>query len=353
MAESWIDLTDEEREEKIYNLAKDETGITNFNTNGVLKGFILVLVKIVNIIYQTVSDLLEQISLDNATGLFLDLWGLLCGEKRVAANKAKRIFIGTPYSSGQIAIGNWIIVEGTELRFKVTEEVNFDGVDDFEIPVEAEFEGIEYNISNNYTIRFSKVINGLDNVYIPEGDQYLLEAGREKEEDDSYRLRIKSKWLSLGSESPSAKYEYIARSIIGVSDVKIIRCPRGSGSVDVIIACENGTNEEEVRQNVINAIGLKIGVARDVRVIFAIELPVTLNITFSGNSSIETVRTQCEEFFRIKKIGISKTIASLYSFLFENENLDFSSLVILPNNDFSAGIYEVLIFDSNSIINKV
>jgi uncharacterized phage protein gp47/JayE len=350
MSESWLKLTDKERETRIYNIAKNETGLSNFNEQGVLRGFLRVITSVVNSIYLGLAELLLQANLDTATGLFLSMWGILIGVYKKPAKKALRYFTGYSYSSGTIKADAWIVVDGTDLRFKTTEDVRFEKDTSFLIKAGAEFEGTRYNISGNYTLRFTKVINGLDRLVIPENP--VIENGVDEEAEEEYRTRIKEKWKSLGDEAPPSKYFYIAKSITGVDDVKIKRTPRGSGSLDIILSVTEGMNENDVILEVESAVNEKIGVCRNILVLKANPKPVNLTVKYIGSVTEGELTLLLDEFFRGRIIGVTKTIISLYNFLFNSLKDKISSLIITPNQDMTAGEYEYIVMGTLTVIKE-
>jgi hypothetical protein len=343
--ESWLELTDDERSEKIYNIAKQETGLTNFNKYGIFYKLLKVLVIIVNIVYGTLIYLIKQANILEAVDLFLDLWGILVGVKRLEAVKAKRQFRCSSYSSGKIKAGTFINVEGTELRFKVLNDYNFNANQQFYIDVEAEFAGLEYNISANFDLRFSKVINGLDSVVIPVEDGYIIIAGSDKEDDEKYRARILAKWKSLTENNTGSKYQLIALSVPGVLDCKPIRAPRGGGSIDIILAIASGFDENEVIYNVSQALEKYEVVCRDMLIRKVNDKPIDLQIQYQGDYTESFIREKAELYFQKLKIGqkiisASSTDQSLYYFFLFSQKLEFDSLIIEPNINIEVSDYE-------------
>ncbi|MDR0403584.1 MAG: baseplate J/gp47 family protein [Treponema sp.] len=163
MRESWIDVDDKIIRDDIVSIAKEKTGLTNFKSTGVLRGIIETLEACVIFIYKTaINPIYRNATLDGATGLFLTLWGLLLGTARKQDNKAAGNFSGRSYGEGSIPSGAWIVVEGTELRYKVTEKVTIPSGADFSIPVIAEFAGSDYNIGTGMPVRITRVIQGLE-----------------------------------------------------------------------------------------------------------------------------------------------------------------------------------------------
>ena len=350
---SWLKITDDERKQNIKQIIIAETGLNNFNENSVINTIFTVLYKIVNVIYAELNKLLKETVILTSSGFFLDMQATMVGLKRYKAEKAKRYFIGTSYGSGMVKEGTFFNIVGTDLRFKVINDVSFTENQTFNIPVEAEFEGTQYNISQGYSVKSGKVINGLESITISDQPQYFIQAGKDEETDDSLRLRVMNRWVIASDEAPPSKYISVTKSIQGVDDVKIVRTPRGSGSIDVIINIIDGGDETQIVSDVINAIDEIIGIAKDVQVKVATPHLISMSVTFSSDENTEgEVRTVIEEFFRDTKINEVKKIAELYSFAYLHPNLKLTSLVIEPNEDFIGGANTVLKLDS-LVITKI
>jgi uncharacterized phage protein gp47/JayE len=239
MQESWIDKDDKTIRDDIVSIAKTNTGLTNFKSTGVLRGFLEVISADVYFIYKTaINPIYSNATLDGAGGIFLSFWGLLLGVVRKQHNKANGNFTGHSYGEGSVPEGAWIVIEGTELRYKVTKKTAFTANADFPIPVIAEFSGSDYNIGSEMPIRITRVIPGLDSVTV--GEDWIVGHGENTEEDGSYRERIKNRWRSQTLGDTKETYRYYSEAVAGVRSAKIIRTPRGPGSTDVIIASVTG-----------------------------------------------------------------------------------------------------------------
>jgi hypothetical protein len=80
MSDSWIDKDEKTIQEDIIGIAKEQTGLTNFKSTGVLRGFLEVIIRVVLVIYQTaINPIYRNASLDGASGFFVDVgtyaWG--------------------------------------------------------------------------------------------------------------------------------------------------------------------------------------------------------------------------------------------------------------------------------------
>jgi uncharacterized phage protein gp47/JayE len=183
MQESWIDKDETTIRNDIIAIAKQETGLTNFKSTGILRGFLEVMSRIVVFIYRSAINVLyKNASLDGAEGFFLSLWGLLLGVARKQEVKTEGEMTGKAYGNGKIPVGTVVAVEGTDLRFRVTKEIAFEADSTFGIPVIAEFSGDAYNISEGTKLKLTRVIEGFDS--LSAGEEWISSVGQEVEEDN-------------------------------------------------------------------------------------------------------------------------------------------------------------------------
>jgi uncharacterized phage protein gp47/JayE len=225
MRESWIDTDEKTIRDDIVSIAKEKTGLTNFKSTGVLRGFLEVLAAVVFFIYKTaINPVYTNATLDGASGIFLSFWGLLLGVARKQDNRAAGNFAGRSYGEGNIPEDAWVVLEGTELRYKVIKKITFAADTAFLIPVIAEFAGSGYNIGSGMPVRITRVIPGLDAVSV--GENWIVSLGENTEEDEPYRERVKNRWRSQTLGDTKETYRYYAESVAGLREAKIIRTPR-------------------------------------------------------------------------------------------------------------------------------
>jgi uncharacterized phage protein gp47/JayE len=312
MQETWIDKTDSVIRDDIVSIAKGNTGLTNFKSTGVLHGFIEVLAAVVFFIYKTaINPIYSNAALDGATGVFLSFWGLALGVVRKSDNKAAGNFTGHSFGEGSVPAGSWIVLDGTELRYKVTAKTAFTADSDFAVPVEAEFSGSDYNIGSGMPLRITRVVNGLGSVTVPGNWQTAL--GENKEEDNSYRERIKNRWRSQTLGDTKETYKFYAEAVAGVRSAKIIRTPRGPGSTDVIVASVTGLPSQELIADVEAALYDHELMGFDVRVKAPTVTDVAVVIEFSGEADEADIALIAEAYvhdlgiggrFALKDLGI-------------------------------------------------
>jgi len=325
MRDSWIDTDDKSIRDDIISIAKEKTKLTNFKSTGVLLGILEVLIACVSFIYKTaINAIYKNATLDGATGFFLTCWGLILGVARKQKTKASGNFTGHSYGDGNVPEGAWIVVEGTKLRYKVTEKVSFNEGVDFSIPVIAEFAGSDYNIGSQMKLRITRVISGLDSVSVDEG--WIRVLGENAEEDDPYRERIKNRWRSQSLGDTKETYRYYAESVPGVRSSKIIRTPRGAGSTDVIIASVIGLPNAELLKAVEDALYDHELMAFDVQVKPPEVINIEVVIEYSGRPEESDVALIAESYVHDLGIGGRFKIADLYK-LYESLELDTVEIV--------------------------
>lgn len=333
MQDTWIDKTDTIIRDDIVSIAKTNTGLTNFKSTGVLRGFLEVLAHVVFFIYKTaINPIYSNASLDGATGVFLSFWGLMLGVVRKSDAKAKGNFRGHSHGAGSVPAGSWIVVDGTELRYKVTAKTAFTADSDFIIPVEAEFSGGDYNIGAGMPLRITRVVAGLESLAVPDAWQTAL--GENAEEDDVYRERIKNRWRSQILGDTKETYTFYAEAVAGVRAAKIIRTPRGPGSTDVIIASVTGLPTDELLQNVRDNLYDHELMGFDVQVKAPAVVNIAVLIEFSGDADEADVALIVEQYVHDLGIGGRFALKDVYALF---EPLELTTIeIITPARDVQA-----------------
>jgi uncharacterized phage protein gp47/JayE len=230
---------------------------------------------------------------------------------RKTDNKAAGSFSGHSHGEGNVPAGSWIVVEGTELRYKVSAKTAFTADNNFTIPVEAEFSGSDYNIGSGMPLRITRFVNGLSSVTVPENWQSAL--GENTEEDDPYRERIKTRWRNQTLGDTKEAYRYYAEAVSGVRSAKIIRTPRGPGSTDVIIASVTGLPTPELLAKVKAALHDHELIGFDVQVKPPSVTGVNIVIEYSGEADEADVSLTAQKYVYDLGIGGRFSIRELYA----------------------------------------
>ena len=310
---SFIDRTDDEIRKEVIETASKELGFRNLKSTGVLRRLFEVFARFLGQVYHKfISPIYHETNLDTADGLWLDQWGLLLGVARKAATKTKGEATLVAYGEGDIDAGAWITVSGTDLRFKVLEKTAY-SEGETKISVEAEFEGSGYNVSGEDEGVLTKVVSGVDHIVFKEG--WISAAGTDEEDDDSYRSRIKNLWISQGVGNPPPSFYYYAESVDGVKEVKLVRTPRGYGTVDVIVVAENGMPSEELLQDVYDALYDHALICNDLQVKAPQQKVAEISIVFSGDASENEVEEAVMQYVYGLGIGGRLEIRGIYDTL--------------------------------------
>lgn len=330
---TYIDKSDEEIRKEVIEAATKELGFRNLKSTGVLRRLFEVFARFLGQVYHKfISPIYHETNLDTADGLWLDQWGLLLGVARKAATKTKGEATLVAYGEGDIDAGAWITVSGTDLRFKVLEKTAF-SEGETKISVEAEFEGSGYNVSGEDEGVLTKVVSGVDHIVFKEG--WISAAGTDEEDDDSYRSRIKNLWISQGVGNPPPSFYYYAESVDGVKEVKLVRTPRGYGTVDVIVVAENGMPSEDLLQDVYDALYDHALICNDLQVKAPQQKVAEISIVFSGDASENEVEEAVMQYVYGLGIGGRLEIRGIYDTL---EVFDLDTVeVIAPLRDVQAG----------------
>ncbi len=346
---TWVTKTEAEIRADVITIAKEETGLTNFKSTGVLRAFLEVFIRFVTMIYTgSINVIAKNTNLDTAVGTWLSFMGLLVGLARKTAKKTQGTFRCQAWGDGKITKGTWFINDALGLRFKVLEDTAFHA-DTFTVGVEAEFTGIDYNIPSGTSMRATRVVNGLDTISVP--DTWIRSLGTEDETDESYRERIKARWRSLGEGNPPSRYILHALSVDGVASAKVIRTPRGWGSTDVIITAIDGLPSTELLERVRTALHDYELVCRDLLVRPPSVLQVAVSIEYTGDVSPEILEIAIHKYFVSLGIGGKLEIRKFYNEPWEN--LAIASLeIITPSRDITTSENSIVVPSDISITKK-
>ncbi len=318
---SFINKTQEEIKKEIFEIGTQNTGVSNFKPGGVLRGIWETMAVLVFQFYSRVINVLyRNLTWETAIDFWLDLHGMQLGVVRKSPTKAKGFFKCSAYNGGTVKKGLWIKTASGSLRYKVSTDTGFVS-GEFLLPVEAEFVGSKYNIIPGAEIRFSSTVFGIDAVYVP--DDWTTIPGTDKEGDDSYRARIAARWAAQGDDNRPAKYESLARTVSGVQDIKVVRAPRGPGSVNVVVSAVDGLPSSVLLDSVRAAIDSSRLVARDTLVLGFTPVYTDFVVKFLGNCTAADVENELRSWVLERKIGEGITVEQLYKESLKTLNLSY------------------------------
>lgn len=323
----------------IFSTALAKTGLSNMAKYGVFRGIFETLYKLFDAALGTIDTLADQRSIETATGTYLGQWGILCGVSRQLASKTVGKVTVKAYDAGSVPEGSWIAVDGTDLRLKATADTAF-AAGTFLLPVEAEFAGIAYNIAEGTALSFTRVISGIESATAATG--WIETPGEDEEDDDSLRARIKDKWRSLGEGSSPSRYAYLAASVTGVAEAKVVRTPRGYGTVDVVVASSDGIPSSELLASVRSALVSAGLLCYDLQVVAPTAVSAAISIEYSGDVAKATVEAAIRNYVLGLSLGGRLAIRDLYGTAIDG--LTFTTFEVLtPDRDIEAGTHGKII----------
>jgi len=227
--------------------------VTNFNHGGPFKTLAEVTLQGVADIWDTlVERLLPASFLRWASGVWLELFADdYCDGKLLARHTLGLVRFGRVGTAGNVSIGTTVIVttevggSGAKLRYFVREATVLpDGSSFVFVPVRAEFKGSAYNVVPGAIKLLETPVSGVETV-ANEAD-WITTEGRDDEEDDALRERMRLKWPGLSRGATADAYRSWALQA-GASSVQVDdKAPRGPGTVDVIITGPAGAPSAEL-----------------------------------------------------------------------------------------------------------
>lgn len=225
--------------------------ITNFNSGGVFYTLLMIAFRIRIELVQLLRSVLSNMFVSSATGVWLELKAADFSKKRKAAVKTQGKVIVSRAADGvavTIPAGSIFKTEkdinGTELRFFATANTILQqGSLSVDVPVEAEKEGILYNVATGKITKSLTFISGIDT--ITNGTGWITREGSDIEDDESLRERLLNAWADVATMPIAQKYKNVCEAVSGVLFVRVNdQHPRGQGTIDIIVTSTVGAATE-------------------------------------------------------------------------------------------------------------
>ncbi len=336
--------------------------ITNFNSGGVMRGFIEILAKFIKAIYDLLNLVFQNAFVQTASGIWLDMKCAELDLYRFEAKKTKGyVVFERDETAGNVNIPAGTILQsrtmsnGKKYRYFTTQNVVLaEGAANIMVEVEAELPGSEYNLPPNSIVELVNPIAGIDRVY--NTYNWIVETGLDEETDESLRKRYYLKWQSISGATMSA-YESWARNVEGVNQVVVIPVGRGGGTVDVVITAVTGEASDELLQEVKNAIderkpyGVDVCVYRPTWVEVSISLHLKLYNWADEAAVTQQVTEKVYSYFANIKIGQDFILTDLINVI---KTKDIKDVVIInPVSNIGVNAKEIAKLVNLSITTEV
>lgn len=326
--QSFFDYTEEQIKEQVRQLAKQELGIEHLRPQGVLTGLVETSARLTAWLYGTfIFPLKKQISLDSATGSFLEQWGTLLSVPRKQPSKARGNATVRYSRDVRIPAGATLSISGTTLEFVVQTSAAATGSGELPIAIEAIATGSAYNNIKNGTASFKTVISGVDALTLKDGWQSGGGSpGTDIEDDENYRKRIRATWLRIAAGDVPMLYEAEAQLEKGVEEAKVFRAAQGFGSARVVC---RGPQNTIPADDVLTRVHLRLQnaglVARQLIIQGVQQRPVSVLFSFAGSLSRQEAQNRVHAYFLRLPIGARYTIAGLYNLFDDQARIQFEA----------------------------
>ncbi|MEM9423176.1 MAG: baseplate J/gp47 family protein [Spirochaetota bacterium] len=305
----------EEVRKSVFSQAKNSLGLASFKTGGYLRTLLEVLGELFySLKTEDQEGLLDQVDYTRATGKHLQTLALSYGLVPRGAGQARGNITATAKRTGTLRKGSWLLTSQNEnLRFKVTQDVSYSVIGTVKIPLEAEFAGSKYNLVTGSDLRFSSV--NLDLALQSTTADFPQVAGRDAETDSQLRRRIAARFdASFALDLQKSRYEeLIYTGFPSVSQVKIIRVPRGAGSVDIYVKTAAGLPDSKLLSDIKSKLQAKRLLVRDLQALPPTLKSLTLRAKVASSSDAKGVRSALSAKVASLLIGESLSVQDLYN----------------------------------------
>lgn len=257
-----------------------------------------------------------------AVGEYLDHHAALRGIGRKEADAAEGILrfgVHTAVDSAlTIPVGTVCMTAGL-VRFETTCEAELAAGELWvDVPAAAVEAGKEGNVGAGTVTVMSVAPTGIAYCTNPEA----FTGGQDTESDEELRERVLETYRRLANGANAAYYEQKALTFDGVEAVAVIPRPRGIGTVDVVIATEEGVPGQELLDEVQAYFEQVREIAVDVQVIAPETVPVdvAVQIRVSDHEDASAVLANAEAaiqgWFDGKRLGKNVLLAELAALVY-------------------------------------
>lgn len=258
-----------------------------------------------------IAPIMDNISLDTSTGIYLDRKAIDFNMHRNPPLPAKGLITITGVA-GKI-IPAWTKVQSNELTFTIPTECLIDESGTVTVMVVCDTSGTIGNISANKIDSFTAVSNIYNCVVT---NQSAFSGGVDAESDTAFRKRILEKIQRPITSGNINHYIYWAKQVSGVSEAQCIGCWAGAGTVKVILFSNGGVTPIDVVNEVTNAIELERPIGATVTVVAATAKTVKLDCKlklWDGTDKLviaTIIKQRLKEYLNIE--NTDKTYLSYY-----------------------------------------
>lgn len=260
---------------------------------------------------------LDQSFPQTAQGVYLDYQGELRGLTRLPAAKAAgtlRFSVETaPVSALTIPAGTVCMTED-EVRFQTTAAAVLEAGT---LSADAPAEALEGGANGNAAAGAIRLLTACPLAITGCTNPAAFSGGSDAEDDETFRQRIMESYQRLPNGANAAWYEQTAMNYGGVAAARAVGRARGTGTVDVYVATEQGVPDAALLAGLEAELQEKREIAVDVEVKAPTvqSVNVTVAVAPEAGAAFEAVKTRVEQsvttFFTGRLLGRPVRLAEL------------------------------------------
>ena len=293
--------------------------------------------------------ILEQSFPQTARGEHLDYHADTRGLRRLEGTTAKgvlRFGVDAPAAAPLTIRSGTVCKTGEGVGFQTVEEAVLPvGALWVDVAAEAVTTGADGNTASSTVTVMTACPVGVTGCTNPEP----FSGGSDVESDESLRQRVLESYRRLPNGANAAWYEQTAMGHAGVAAAQAVGRARGTGTVDVYLAAEQGAPESAL----LEAVGRDLQQRREIAVDVQVKMPVeqacgvSAAVRVVAGYAFEEVRVGIEQmlaaFFNGRLLGKGVRVAELSSMIFRTEGVENVRLTA-PTADLEArqGVLPVL-----------
>lgn len=247
----------EEKSKIVAELQEEGFTVTNFSSGGVFNMLLMIILQAKIEIIKLARNLLNNMFISHSEGIWTDLKAADYSRLRKDAVKTQGVLtLRADNKHVTITIPKGTIfktdkdINGDELRYFSTQKVTLMDTDqEIQVPVEAEKEGADYNVSQGQIARCLVFLPGVTDIH--NVAEWITREGSDVESDESLKARTLNAWADLAKRPIAQSYKNVCEAVEGVLYVNVDDMhPRGQGTVDIIVTSTAGEATEALLEKV-------------------------------------------------------------------------------------------------------
>lgn len=335
------------KKQKIEELKNSGFPITNFNTGGIFYTLMMMVIKVRIELIELLRDVLNNCFVSHANEDWIELDAINYGMQRKLARKTiGQLTLKRTNASGVIKVPKNTVfktnidINGEELRYFAIKDVIIPkDVNEFKVEVEAEAEGIRYNVPEGL---ITKSLIFLEVDTITNTSDWITAEGADMEETESFRSRVLNAWDEQATQTTAGKYKKAAESVDGVLFAQVNdQHPRGQGTVDIIITSTKGDATQQLLDNVKAAVSNIQGAYDDLIVKSSVNVQQPIHVKLFVPESPrydDSIERAQDSLIRLLQISGNRKLNELnltdIIFAIKNDNPDIRNIkVFTPSAD--------------------